>query len=146
VRHDLTGDEPVEQHPHRGELLLHVRRRVGEAACLYIGGDIVRPDRGKRQTALVAPGEKSVARVGIGPAGVRVADVRGEEVDVAPGGLVAGVGDQRRDELAARQRRRDVAGSAGFDNRGKLVGGLDHGSMILKSVFRLAARRTSLPG
>jgi hypothetical protein len=38
----------------------------------------------------------AVARAGVGPARVRVADIGGEEFDVAPAGGVAGVGDQRR--------------------------------------------------
>jgi hypothetical protein len=54
------------------------------------------PDRRQRQAAFVAPGEEPAARARIGPARVRVADVGGEEFDVAPAGLLAGVGDQRR--------------------------------------------------
>ena len=98
-RHDLAGDQPVEQHPHGCQLLLHVRRRMGQLARLYIGGDIMRPDRRQRQAALVAPGEETGACPGIGPARIRVADVGGEEFDVAPGGRIAGVGDQRRHQI-----------------------------------------------
>jgi hypothetical protein len=58
---------------------------MGQPACLYIGGDIVRPDRRQRQAALLAPGEEGLARAAVSPAGVGVADVRGEEIDVAPG-------------------------------------------------------------
>ena len=39
-RHDLAGDEPIEQHAHGGELLLHARRRMGLLECLDICGDI----------------------------------------------------------------------------------------------------------
>jgi hypothetical protein len=42
-RRHLADDQPVEQHPHRGELLLHAGRRVGLLERLHIGGDIVRP-------------------------------------------------------------------------------------------------------
>ena len=35
-RRNLAGDQPVEQHAHRGELLLHVRRRMGLLQALYI--------------------------------------------------------------------------------------------------------------
>ena len=45
-RHDLAGDQPIEQHAHGGELLLHAWRRMGLLEQLYIGGDIERPDRG----------------------------------------------------------------------------------------------------
>ena len=95
-RHDLAGDQPVEQHAHGRQLLFHVRRRMGQLARLYIGGDIMRPDRRQRQAALVAPGEEADARTSVSAARIRVADVDGEEFDVAPGGRVAGVGDQRR--------------------------------------------------
>src|SRR5271168_3292754 len=72
-----------EQHPHCGELLLHARCCVGLLECLYIGGDIERPDRGERQATVLAPGEEPAARPRIGPAGVGVADVGGEEFDIA---------------------------------------------------------------
>ena len=108
-RHHLAGDQPVEQHPHGGELLLHARRRMGLLECLDISGDIERPDRGQRQAAIVAPGEELAAGPRIGPARVRVADVGGEEFDVAPGGLLAGVGDQRRHEMAAVGQGRRAA-------------------------------------
>jgi hypothetical protein len=78
---------------HGGELLFHVRRRVGLVARLYIGGDIMRPDCRQCQTAFVAPGEETRASPGIGAACVRVADVGGEEFDVAPGSQVTGVRD-----------------------------------------------------
>ena len=44
----------------------------------------MRPDRRRRQAAILAPAEKPVAGPGIGAARVRVADVGGEEFDVAP--------------------------------------------------------------
>ncbi len=96
VRHDLAGDQPVEQHPHGGELLLHGRRRVGLLHGFDIAGDVIGPDGWQREAARLAPRQKIRAGAGVGPAGVWVADVGGEEIDVAPGGLFAGVGDQRR--------------------------------------------------
>ena len=36
-RHDLAGDQPVEQHPHGGELLLHARRPVVLLQLLHPG-------------------------------------------------------------------------------------------------------------
>ena len=87
----------------------------------------MRPDRRQRQAALVAPGEETAARPGIGPARVRVADVGGEEFDVAPGGLVAGVGDQRRDQVPSGSgvvKATDVAEmSAGSWSVGRSSGG-----------------------
>ena len=58
-------------HPHRGELLLHAGRRVGLLERLYIGGDIMRPDRRQRQRATLAPRKEPGARPRIG---VRIAD------------------------------------------------------------------------
>ena len=75
---------------------------MGLLERLYICGDIVRPDRGQRQAAVLAPGEEPAARAGVGPTRVRVADVGGEELDVAPAGRFAGAGDQRRDQVGGR--------------------------------------------
>jgi hypothetical protein len=57
------------------------------------------PDRRRRQTTVFAPGEKPVAGSGIGAARVRVADVGGKEFDVAPGGFIAEISDQRRHDI-----------------------------------------------
>ena len=78
--------------------------RMGLLERLYISGDIERPDRGQRQPAILAPGEELAAGPRVGPARVRVADVGGEEFDVAPGGRLAGVGDQRRHQMAVSVR------------------------------------------
>ncbi len=94
--HHLAGHQPVEQHPYGCELLLHIRRRMGLLAALYICRNIKRPHSRKRPAALVAPGEKLRAGAHVSPARVRVADVGGEEVDIAPGGVVASVSDERR--------------------------------------------------
>jgi hypothetical protein len=45
-RHDLAGDQPVEQHPDRGQLLLDRRRRNLDLQLLYISSNVMRPDRG----------------------------------------------------------------------------------------------------
>jgi len=92
-RHHLAGDEPIEQHAHGSKLLLHARRRMGLLERLYIGRDIERPDRGQRQPAILAPGEELATGPCVSPARVRIADIRGEEFNVAPGGRFAGVGD-----------------------------------------------------
>ena len=94
--HDLAGDQPVEQHAHRGELLLHTRRSVFSCSCsshaATSNGRMVVSD----QAAILAPGEERAACPRIGAARVRVADVGGEEFDIAPGGRIAGIGDERR--------------------------------------------------
>jgi len=96
-RHDLADDQPIEHHAHGRELLLDRRRRDLGLQLLYIGGDIMGPDRGGHQAAAVlAPAKEPVAGPSVCPARVRVADVRGEEFDVAPGSFVAEIGDQRR--------------------------------------------------
>ena len=64
-RDDLADDQPVEQHAHGGELLLHQRRRsLDGLQLLYIGGDVMRPDRGERQAALLAPARRTGCRPG----------------------------------------------------------------------------------
>ena len=88
-RHHLAGHQPVEQHAHGGELLLHARRPVFLLQLVHPGRHIERPDGGERQPALFAPGEEPAAGAGVGPARVVVVDVGGEEFDVAPAGLVA---------------------------------------------------------
>jgi hypothetical protein len=71
---------------------------MGLLEYLYIGRNVMRPDRRQRQAAIVAPREEPGARPRISAPRVRVADVGGEEFDVAPAGGVAGIGDERRDQ------------------------------------------------
>jgi hypothetical protein len=59
----------------------------------------MRPDRRRRQAAILTPREEPAARARIGAAGMRVADVGGEELDIAPRRRVTKVGDQRRDDV-----------------------------------------------
>ena len=108
MRHDLAGDQPVEHHPDRGELLLDRRRRDLGLQLLDIGADVMRPDRRRRQAAVLAPGEEPAARPRIGPARVRVADVGGEEFDIAPRRRVAEIGDQRRHDIRRPLVERDL--------------------------------------
>ena len=63
---------------------------------LHPGGHVERPNGREREAPLLAPGEEPAAGTGIGPARVVVVDVGGEEFDVAPAGLVAEDGDERR--------------------------------------------------
>jgi hypothetical protein len=59
----------------------------------------MRPDRRRHQAAVFTPGEKSVAGSGVSTAGIWVANVGGEEFDIAPGGFVTEIGDQCRDDV-----------------------------------------------
>jgi hypothetical protein len=110
--------KPVEQHPHGGELLLHVRCRMRLLAGFNVAGHVDGADRHQCEAALIAPGEKLLARTRIGSSRVRVADVGGEEFQIAPRGLVAGVGDQRWHQVGV------VRGGehAGSDDCGELIG------------------------
>ena len=95
-RYDLPGHEPVEEHAHRGELLLDAWRPMVLLQVLHPCRHIERPNGREREPAIFAPGEKPAAGPRIGSARVIVVDVGGEEFGVAPVGLVAEVGDQRR--------------------------------------------------
>jgi hypothetical protein len=50
-RHHGGGQQPVEQHEHGGELLLHRRRRMGLLGTLYISAKVKWPDRAGRRAA-----------------------------------------------------------------------------------------------
>jgi hypothetical protein len=65
----------------------------------YPRRNVERSDRRQRQTAIVTPGEEPAARARIGAPRVRVADVGGEEFDVAPARLLAEIGDQHRHQV-----------------------------------------------
>ena len=82
------------------------------AVTLYISRDVERTDGRQLQ---VAPSEKATARTSIGAACVRVSDIGREDVDVAPGGLLAGIGDQR-----AAGRRRQILPAYHHDNVGDI--------------------------
>ena len=67
----MPGDEPVEQHADRGEVLLDGRGAVAAAENLDIGGDVMRAHRRKRRDALgIEPGEERAHGDGVGGAGV----------------------------------------------------------------------------
>src|SRR6202011_2737481 len=113
-----VGHQPIEQHAYGRELLLD--RRCGNLVLqlLYISGDVMGPDRGRREATIFAPGEEPGAGPGVSAARVRVADVGGEEFDVAPGCFVAEIGDQRRHDI----QRALVGGDFGRrDGRRQLV-------------------------
>src|SRR5260221_12655416 len=92
--HDLTYDEPVEQLPEGGELLLHARRRDVFQQSLDIRDNVKGSDSGQRQVARLTPSEESQASSRIGPARVRVAEVGPEEFDVAADCGLASFGNE----------------------------------------------------
>jgi hypothetical protein len=94
-RDHLAGDEPVEQHADRGEVLLDGRRAVAATENLDIGGDVVgAPCRERRDALGVEPGEERAHGDGVGGAGVGVANVGGEEIEKAQARVLTGIGDQ----------------------------------------------------
>jgi hypothetical protein len=120
-RHDLAGHQPVKQHPYCRELLLDRRRRDRVLQLLYIGGDVMWADTGRHEAAILAPGKEPVAGPGVSAARVRVADVGREEFDIAPGRLVAEIGDQGRHHV----QRALIGGDVSLlDRRRKLLLGL----------------------
>ena len=94
---DLAGDQPVEQHADRGQVLLDRRLRHRVLQVLDIGRHMQRLDIGNAADAMpVAPGEKIANRPVVSHAGVLVADGGGEEFQEPARRLVAGVGDDAR--------------------------------------------------
>ena len=96
-RHDLAGDQPVEEHADTGQVLLDRGRRPFRLQGLDVGGDmhrlhILQPAK----TALLAPDEEGARRPGVGRPGVAVADIDGEELEEAPSGPLPRPRDQRR--------------------------------------------------
>src|SRR3954451_12280909 len=96
-RQDAAGGEPVEHHPDGGEVLLNGRGGMSMAEFLYISGDVDRTHRRNRGHAVVLqPSPERADRPHVGPAGVRVADLGGEELQEAVGGAITGGIDQSR--------------------------------------------------
>jgi hypothetical protein len=108
-RHDLAVDQPVEQMPQRGEPPLYrgcrklARRRLDPRCDMHglDGGD-------RSHASARAPGQELLDSPVVGPSGLRVAAVGGEELEEAGAGALAGDGDQcrqgrgaNRDELIA---------------------------------------------
>ena len=99
----LADDEPVEQHADRGEVLLDGRLLEILAERADVSRDMHGLDRNQLVKAFqFAPGEEAPAGVEIGPAGVRVLDGDGEELEEAARSTGASRGDDRRhDHIAA---------------------------------------------
>ena len=106
---NLADDQPVEQHADCSEVQLYRRLGRGRLQHLYIGGDVNGLDIGElADLMLLDPGKEMARGPVIGHARVLVADRGGEEFEEAARGVLAGVGDHRRDGDAAERPKRRV--------------------------------------
>ena len=87
----MAGDEPVQQHAERSQVLLDGRRRHLGLQVLNESGNMERLDAGKLvEVSLSAPGGESSGGVHIGPACMIVVDLAGEKFQDALCGLWCG--------------------------------------------------------
>jgi hypothetical protein len=99
---------------------------LGLLQLLDPGRYVNRSDDRKCQASLLTPGEELAARPGIGPAGVQITDVGGEELDVLPPGcLSAGT--------------RCTAGAPIIFGRGSRVGAVRTGKVAPSLMIRCAS-------
>ena len=117
-RDHLTGHHPVEQHPYGGELLLDRRCRDLVLPLLYMGRNVMGPDRGERKASILTPRQKPITRSEISPARIGITDIGSKEFDIAPGGLITQVGDDRRYDV----ERPQVGGNFGLLDGGRKLG------------------------
>ena len=110
---NVASHQPVEQHPHGGQVLFHRGWRDFALQVLDERGDMKGLDAGQFGQAVgLAPAGKAAGGMEIGFAGAVVVDLRGEEFKKAPGGL--GVRGEQAGWLKF--------GSGGQDDRGELHG------------------------
>ncbi len=110
---DLAGDQPIDQHADRGEVLLDGWLLEVLTERLDIGGDMQRLDIGNfADLVLIDPGEEPHGGAVIGLPCVLVADGGGEEFQKAARGLFAGVGNHARHHDAGVAR--DTGQRPGF--------------------------------
>jgi hypothetical protein len=96
-RHDLAGNQPIEQVADRGKPLLDARR--GQLARRHLDPrrDMHRLDIGdRRHPDARAPGQEFLRSAEVGPARVRIANVGGKEFEEAHRGALADGCDERR--------------------------------------------------
>jgi hypothetical protein len=118
---DGAGDEPIEQHADRGEVLLDGRLRHSVLERLYIGGDVERLDIDQRDDpGGIEPSEEVRDRPVIGHPGVLVPDGGSKEFQEAADRGVAGAGDRRRHDQAAASMAR-CRGGLGTPNWDDLI-------------------------
>jgi hypothetical protein len=91
---DLTGHQPIEQHPNARQMLFDRRFLEIRSKRLDIGRDVQRLDVGQlADLVLLAPGEEPAGGRHVGHACVPVTDGGGEELQEAPRRMLAGIGD-----------------------------------------------------
>ena len=111
--HHLAGDEPVEEHPQAGQVLLDSGCGVVGGEIGQVGGDVVALDRGQGEAAFLGPGEEAEAIAVVGRPRVLVGDGVGEEGKEPLTGLVALIGDGGGQAEAAAHDRYSGAGGDG---------------------------------
>ena len=84
-RQDLADDEPIEEHPQRGEVLLDARRRERSGELLDVGRDDHGLDLVEREASALAPGGETAHGCEVREARVGISDVGGEELPEAVG-------------------------------------------------------------
>jgi hypothetical protein len=95
VGEDLADDEVVEEHAQRRQVLLDGGDGERRRDLLDVGGEEERLELVKREPPDLAPGEEAAYGRTVGPAGVGVADLGGEELDEPPPCPLAGLLDDR---------------------------------------------------
>ncbi len=102
--------------------------RIGERfvfpvpELLDVSGDHDRPDGLQAEAFRPAPPEEPVHGLGVGGAGVAVADVGGEEFEVALGGVLALVSYEDRDGDTGPILRRKNQAVHGHPRRASMIG------------------------
>jgi hypothetical protein len=123
---DVADDEPIKEHAQRGEMLFD--RGLRRRHALDVRGDMHRLHRRERlEPTRVAPQRKRGRCAEIGAAGVRVADVRREELQEALRRARVR-GEQRRKRLRRSPLRRKALRAVARvffrrDDRGRFVAG-----------------------
>jgi hypothetical protein len=102
---DLTSDEPIEEHAHGRQVLFDRWLGVCLLQLLDIKGHVdgLNPSQPVDASAL-APSEKLPDIVVVGDPGVLVSNRCGEEFQEPPHGIIACVGDERRNDGFCRVR------------------------------------------
>ena len=113
----LAGDEPVEQHADRGEVLLDGRFLEVLAEAADVSRDVHRFDVDELLDILapIAPGEEAPAGMQVRVARVLVVDRDGEELQKPAHRVFAGRGDDRRHDRSGRVSGFDRRQRPGFD-------------------------------
>jgi hypothetical protein len=94
----LAGDEPIEDHADRCEVLFDRRVREPLLQLLHVGRYRDGHDGRQREPTVIGPSHELGDRLGVGRSRVVVLDVRREEFEEAAGGSVASLGDDGREQ------------------------------------------------